>query len=281
MNVRFSEWVARRARAGDRLDVVVHEPFVDFAGGSWIQPLRGAAQRYMARLVVRHAHRVWLAIPGWEPRMRSRWVGLRTVAGLAPVPGTVPVHADPDAVTHVRAARVGSAGHLVGCFGAGGSYAGRALAAALPTLARRDCAFVCFGRGSDRVAHGLVRAVPSLASRVSAAGELSGPALSHHLQACDLLLQPYADGVSGRRTTVVSALEHGVPAATTRGALSELFWQHTAAVETVPAEMPATLADAVERLLVPARHAEARAAALALYRERFDPAVTLGPLLED
>jgi glycosyltransferase involved in cell wall biosynthesis len=108
-------------------------------------------------------------------------------------------------------------------------------------------------------------------------GALPLDQVSLHLQACDALLQPYPDGVSGRRTTTVSALEHGIPVATTLGELSESYWSTTQAVETVPASATEALPAAILRLLEPARNAAARVCAAALYRERFDPAQTLKP----
>ena len=69
MNVHFARWMARRAASGDRVDVMVHEPFVDYFGGSWIQPARALVQRYMTRTVLRAARRVWMSIPGWEARL--------------------------------------------------------------------------------------------------------------------------------------------------------------------------------------------------------------------
>ena len=32
MNIAFSRWLRERARAGDRIDLIVHEPFMDFFG---------------------------------------------------------------------------------------------------------------------------------------------------------------------------------------------------------------------------------------------------------
>jgi glycosyltransferase involved in cell wall biosynthesis len=185
-------------------------------------------------------------------------------------------------VSELRRRLLGPAGVLVGYFGGGGAYAERALELALAGLARTQphVAVVCFGRGSGVVAARLARALPK-ASRIAGAGEVPLSALSHHLQACDVLMQPYEDGVSGRRTTTISALEHGVPVATTSGVLSEAFWTDSPAVALAPAERPAALAAAAGELLAPARHRRARAAALDLYRERFDPGVTLAPLFDD
>jgi glycosyltransferase involved in cell wall biosynthesis len=133
---------------------------------------------------------------------------------------------------------------------------------------------VCIGRGSDTLAAEL----DGLNVPVTATGAVDLEAVSLHLQACDVLVQPYPDGVSGRRTTTVSALEHGLPVATTLGELSEPFWSERPAVETVPAADADGLPAAVVKLLEPARNAAARRDAAALYRERFDPVRTFAPL---
>jgi glycosyltransferase involved in cell wall biosynthesis len=277
MNLRFATWMARRAAAGDRLDVMVHEPFVDYFGGSWIQPVRAVVQRSMTRAVLGAARRVWLSIPGWEERLSSM-LPPATPARVLPVPGTIPVDRDPAAVAAARARVIGGARFVVGYFGTGGSYVDRALARTIAQIraTRPDIGFALIGRGTGELAGRL-----SGLTGIAATGSVPAAALSHYLQACDLLLQPYVDGVSGRRTTTVSALEHAVPVATTFGRLSEPFWRDTAAVETVAAAAPERLAAAVLRLLEPARNAEGRSAALALYAARFDPRVVLDPLFAD
>ncbi len=277
MNLRFATWIARRAAAGDRLDVMVHEPFVDYLGGSWIQPVRAVVQRSMTRAVLRAAQRVWLSIPGWEERLLSM-LPPATTARVLPVPGTIPVDRDPAAVAAARARVIGGARLVVGYFGTGGPYVDRALAHTIAQIraTRPDVGFALIGRGTSELA-GRLSGLTGIAST----GPVPAGALSHYLQACDVLLQPYVDGVSGRRTTTISALEHAVPVATTFGRLSEPFWRDTAAVETVAAAAPARLAAAVLVLLEPGRNAEGRSAALALYAARFDPRVVLDPLFAD
>ena len=278
LNVGFARWVRHRARAGDRIDLIVHEPFMDFYGSVWQQPLIASVQRYMTWMAVRAAERVWLTIPGWEARIRlARRPG--QPLGTIPVPGTIPPVRDERAVRALRASLLAGRSRLVGCFGTGGHYAVDAIRSTAAALAGTagGTAFVCIGRGSADLAADLQAAVPGLA--ITGTGTLARDRLSIHLQACDVLLQPYPDGVSGRRTTTVSALEHGIPVATTVGALSEPFWTGTAAVESAPAGAPGQLAAALTRLLEPSRNASARRAALSLYRERFDPARTLQALL--
>ncbi len=280
LNVAFSQWVAARARGGDELDVIVHEPFVDFTGGSWAQPIRAVVQRYMARTVLTPARRIWLAIPGWERRLRAPWLTLCSTPQVLPVPGTIPVARDAVAVLALRQRLAGGAARLVGYFGAGGEYAEQALALTVEAICRErgDVAFVCLGRGSREVAARLNRSESSCRVALSGTGTLALADLSHHLQACDILLQPYVDGVSGRRTTTISALEHELPVATTFGELSEPFWLESRAVEVSRAADPAALAGAVRQLLDPARHAGACAASRALYAERFHPDVAFAPL---
>ncbi len=277
MNLPFARWIATRVRTGDQLHVMVHEPFADFMGPSWIQPARAVVQRSMTRAVVSSARRVWLSIPGWTPRVRPMLRPAVTPRVL-PVPGTIPVDRDRQRIAALRGRLLGSAKALVGYFGAGGRYAEAALERAFREIAanRPDVRFVLVGRGTGDLA-------PALRGQngVTVTGLLPARELSHHLQACDLLLQPYVDGVSGRRTTTISALEHAVPVATTFGRLSEPFWRETSAVETIAAETPELLAGAVERLLEPQRNADARSAAVALYAARFDPRVVLEPLFAD
>lgn len=278
LNVAFSRWIRRRARAGDRIDLIVHEPFMDFFGPSWRQPAMALIQRYMTWMVVRAAARVWLTIPGWERRLRLARRANQPPPRTLPVPGTIPPVRDAGAVAALRGSLLGGRSRLIGHFGAGGRYPFHAIRATVDALADRDAAFVCFGRGSDALAAAVQTASRTSDVPVAGTGSLELDRVSLHLQACDALLQPYPDGVSGRRTTTVSALEHAVPVATTMGCLSEPFWRETRAVEAVPAETPGTLPAAVLRLLEPSRNAAARTAALALYRERFDPERTLKAL---
>ena len=279
LNVAFSRWIRRRALAGDRIDLIVHEPYMDFFGSSWLQPPAAVIQRLMTRTVVRCAERVWLTIPGWEPRINGARRKTQSAPQMLPVPGTIPPVRNAPAVAAVRRILLQGRSRLIGYFGSGGPYPVDVLRAAIGELAHRDAdaAFVCIGRGSDALAEQVRPSVDDSRLPLVGTGALALEQVSLHLQACDALLQPYPDGVSGRRTTTVSALEHGIPVATTIGALSEPYWSNTPAVETVPASAADAFPGAVLRLLEPARNAAARACASALYRERFDPARTLKP----
>ena len=282
MNLAVSRWIDGLARAGSEVDIIVHEPFVDLTLRTLAQPVRAGVQRLMVRRIIRGARRVLLSIPAWEARLDGRWMrspGVRPA--VLPVTGTIPLAVDPVDVRHTRQRLLGEGRALLGYFGAGGAYAEHAVMTALGLLPPgTDAALVCIGRGSERVADALRRAGFD-PRRLHATGQIDHRTLSVHLQACDLLLQPYEDGVSGRRTTTISALEHGVPVATTIGRLSEPFWQSCAAIATAPAHRPALLADAVTALLEPGRAAAARRHARQVYAERFAPEAALAPLFDE
>jgi glycosyltransferase involved in cell wall biosynthesis len=134
------------------------------------------------------------------------------------------------------------------------------------------------GRGGETFRDELIEAHPALAGRVDASGELAADDLSRHVSACDLMLQPYPDGVSSRRTSVMVALSHGRPVVTTSGDLSEPLW-FDGAVVLAPADRPDELAAATVSLLAsPARLGDLAARGAALYGERFDVRHTVATL---
>src|SRR5439155_9576018 len=74
-----------------------------------------------------------------------------------------------------------------------------------------------------------------LEQRVLATGAASPDEAVNYLAASDLLLQPYGDGVSSRRTSLMAGLALGLPIVTTDGPLSEPLWHEHGAVALAPA----------------------------------------------
>ena len=70
---------------------------------------------------------------------------------------------------------------------------------------------------------------PRLAGRIHATGGQSSRSVSIALAACDLMIQPYEDGVSSRRTGVMAALIHKRPVITTTGESTEPIWSEAGA----------------------------------------------------
>jgi glycosyltransferase involved in cell wall biosynthesis len=283
MNVGFCLWLwARAALRGDEVTLVVHEPFLAFGEGSRRQDAVALVHRLMTTILLSSARRVWTTIPKWEDCLRPYTLGRRVPFGLLPVPSATPATASAEEMATIRALYAPARVPLVGHFGTYGGQVARSLARLLPRLLSDEgqgCAVLLLGRGSEAMREELLRAHTDLASRVHAAGTLPPEDISRRLAACDLLLQPYPDGVSARRTSAMAGLAHGLPVVTTSGALTEGLWKESGAVALAPAGDDEALLDEVRKLLAsPEERTRLSAAALKLYRERFDLSHTIAAL---
>jgi len=112
-----------------------------------------------------------------------------------------------------------------------------------------DADMLLVGAGSSEYRRALVQRDRGLEGRLLAAGMLDESALALHVAACDVLVQPYPDGISSRRTTAMAALRLGVPLITTRGHLTEPLWNETCAVRMHEVHRLGDMANDVRDLL--------------------------------
>jgi glycosyltransferase involved in cell wall biosynthesis len=252
MNAAFCLWVLGRARAGDDVRVMFHEPFFPFG----VQPLRrnalAAVNRGMAWTLLRAARRWYVSIPAWAEALRPLARRGSAPPVWTPIPSTIPRVDDPEGVRRTRA-RLGAADagtRVLGHFGTYGGLIAQLLAPVLQRALARDPALsvLLLGSGGPEFAASLQSAHPEVRGRLAAPGYLTDAEVSLHLQACDVAVQPYPDGASSRRTTLMAALCNGVATVTTTGALTEELWAR-APVSLAPAHDPAALAEAVSALL--------------------------------
>jgi len=240
------------------------------ASGSASIGLRSlAVQLRMMRTLLAAAHRVYLSIPGWLPMLEPFMRPGATLTWL-PVPSAIPVRVHPEATASIRA-RYGDGRPLVGHFGTYGDAIVALLERTLQNLAvLSDCHVLLLGDRSDVACRDLIAAQPLLAGRLFATGHLAAQDLSHHIAACDVMLQPYPDGISSRRTSAMVALSHGRAIVTTAGWLTEPMWAEAGAAILVPVDDPHALAAAAATILfdVSQREDVGRRAA-ALYDARF------------
>ena len=82
---------------------------------------------------------------------------------------------------------------------------------------RPDARILLLGRGGVEFAARLRARDPRFAGVFWTPGYLGPDALSYHLQAADIAIQPYPDGADTRRTSLMACLANGVPTVTTRG----------------------------------------------------------------
>jgi glycosyltransferase involved in cell wall biosynthesis len=280
LNVAFCRWIRRRARAGDVVDLMVHEPCLAFREGSLRQDAAAAVHRLMAVLLLSRARRVWVAIPLWADRLRPWAMGRNVRFCWLPVPSTVPVLPSNGAAARFKARVLNRPDGLI--LGHFSTYPGAMrsdLRALLPQLLADvpELQVQLLGRGGEQVAGELRAVLGTDAPRVRASGPLSSDELSCHLQACDLMLQPYQDGASTRRTTLMAALAHGLPVVTTIGRLSEPFWRNSGAVAAVPAGDFAAVRRMVSEL---ARQPERRRRLALAARETYDNRFSLSHVID-
>jgi glycosyltransferase involved in cell wall biosynthesis len=271
MNVPFCTWLWRLRRRGVDVRVMFHEPFFYFgADRPWRNGL-ALVQRAMAAILLRASTRVYYSTETWT-RLLAGYGPPRQVEML-PIPSTIPP--DVDAAAPIRDEADVARAPIVGHFGTYGEHVAGELLPALTEIARRlpDARVLLAGRGAAGFAGTLA---PGLRSRLDVVDDTDGTAIAMALRTCDLLVQPYPDGVTTRRTSVMAALTTGVPVITTRGPLTEAVWTDSRAVALVPPGDAVALAvEAATLAADPAARRELGARGRRLYDERFALPVTI------
>lgn len=275
MNVPFCVWIWIRARlVGDDIGIMVHEPFLGFWEGHWRQNVPALVHRLMTMLLLNAASRVWVSTPRWERAWKPYALGRRVPFSWLPLPSNVPVSWDAAAVRDLRALYAPGGERIIGHFGTFGYPITPMLESIVPrlldSLDRTSMLFVG-PKGAEFRAQ-ILRKSPHLEDRMHATGAIpaTDPRLSAHLAACDLMIQPYPDGASSRRTSLLAPLAHGVPIVTTWGASTEPLWRESEAVAITPAsDLDAFVTEAGRLLADPAARQRASQAAQTLYQRYF------------
>lgn len=281
LNLGLCHWLRERRRRGDDISLMVHEPFYPWR--LFDKPARwflAAGQRIMAERALSASARVYVAIPAWERCLRP-YARRRAMTWL-PVPSNIPVIRDEARAAALRARLARGGKVVVGTFGTYGAPLAATLQTVLPRILRNrpERVLLLLGRGGERAASDLVTRHPSLGGRVHAPGALDPASLSLHLQACTILLQPYPDGVSSRRGTIMAPLAHGAAIVTNEGALTERLWSETGCVALASGPEPAEIVDVSESLLGdPPAQARLRSTARRVYTAHFSVEHTVRKLL--
>ena len=280
MNVPFCTWLWRRAQQGDSIEIMVHEAFLNFEG-SWRQYGAALIHRLMTVILLRAASRVWVSIPECERRWKWYTFGRSVPFQWLPVPSNIRVARDETAIQAVRRRYAPQGGLLLGHFGTYGAPVLSVLEPIVLKIAREigDLPLLLMGMRSQEFRDGLIERHPALECRVHATGPLDPESLSHHIAACDVLIQPYPDGATTRRTSLMVGLAHGKPIVTTESEVTEPLWTQSNAVGIAPAGDADAFVKLLRSLLQdPAERTRMAHAARKLYQERFDISHTLAAL---
>jgi len=246
MNLPFARWVRRKLPSVAPVWVTFHEVACPFVRRPLKHNLLAWVTRMMARRIATAADRVFVTIPAWGDLLRRIAPRGKSPEWL-PVPSNLPAVVDAEAVAAVR--RGYPPGTVIGHFGTFGKLITELLEPILVTILRAssDRIVMLIGRNGQAFRDGFTARHPDLAGRIVATGELPAQAAAEHLAACDVIVQPYPDGVSSRRTSAMSGIALGVPVITNLGALSEPIW--TAEENGMTLSPDATAAGMIEALM--------------------------------
>jgi glycosyltransferase involved in cell wall biosynthesis len=251
MNVPFCWWLSRRP---EPVWVMFHEVVYPLSSRQPVlHNVLGVITRVMATLVARKAERIFVSIPAWQAYLPA---SAKRRATWMPVPSNTATSVQAEEVAKVRA-RIATIDEIVlGHFGTYGSHVAPLLEAILPSLLHADSRrkVLLIGKGSDAFAARLSLMHPELGRRITATGELDGIQIAPTLAACDLLVQPFPDGVSSRRTSLMAGLALGLPIVTNAGPLTDSLWRERRAVDLTPSPSAADFIAASEKLLAEPTH---------------------------
>lgn len=277
-NLPFCRWLQSRKRAGTDVRVMFHEPYLYFR---WRPDhlVQAVAQRAMARRLLDAATCVYLSTDAWRRYLAPYGADAAGRAVTLPIPSAVPHVICPEAVRAARIASIGDGHRLIGHFGSYGDHIAPLVRRALGDLLTADsrATALCMGAGSRTFVERILADRPVFRGRLAATGRAATRDLSLHLQACDLLIQPYPDGVTTRRTSVMAGLANGRAVVTCEGPLTETVWRETGAVALAPS-LDGLLAAARGLLADPAACSSLEARGLATYASSFDLRHTIDTL---
>jgi glycosyltransferase involved in cell wall biosynthesis len=276
MNVPFCLWLYRRG-SRDVVWVLFHEvAHAIRLRQSFRHNGLGIVHRLMATLVARASDRIFVTIPAWRLLLQPLVEPGRVIEWL-PVPATLPAEVPSERVAAVRDGVLGKTQRpdqsLIGHFGTYGSFVSEMLKEMLPPLIAQEGRYaLLMGRGSKEFAASLISRHSNMKGRLFATGGLDPDNAAVHLAACDIVVQPYPDGISCRRTSAMASLALGVPVVTVSGHLTESLWLESNAVALAPEPTADSLCAEANRVLA---HAESRRdlalVGKSLYKDRFDP----------
>jgi glycosyltransferase involved in cell wall biosynthesis len=262
-NLPWCRWLADLSRQHGDVRVMFHEPYFTYRWKPLHQTPLSMAQRLMARWLLTVGKETYVSTDSWRQALmpyaadaqHHRFVTL-------PIPSSVPRCERTELASDRRQALIGTNRALVGHFGTYGTHVAPLLRDAALQLLSEDTtvAVVCIGDGSDRFVSDVVAARPDLEARLHSTGRLAPMDTAAVIAACDILLQPYPDGVTTRRTSIMAALHNSRAVVTTTGHLTEPLWAETGAVAMTPAGDAPALVAAVRSLLARPTDVQALAA---------------------
>ena len=262
---------------GRPLDLYIHETGWDVGRETARRAIAGMVHRVMTWLAARSSRRVYVTIPSWGSRLGL--LGARALPKdeepvWLPVASNIPDRTDATRVAELRRTLLAAPRQrvLIGHFGTFGRYHMGLMPHVVARLLDEgaDRTMLLVGRGGAALRDLIVAERTELGPRIIVTGGLAAEDVADHLAACDVLVQPYEDGASTRRGSLMAGIALGKPTVTNRGRCTEDVWAETRALQLTDSAAPHAIAGAVTKLLADAGLRERLShAARTLHAERF------------
>ncbi len=233
-------------------------------------------QRAVVLLMSYGSHGVSVTATEWQRRLGR--LGLRKPVHVIPVGSNIPAaQITGEERMRIREQILGtSTGFLISGFGALHDRDVNLALDGLRQLKRERAAkLVWIGSGSLHEPYRAsietrMRTIGLRQNDILWTGTIPHPEVSKLLSASDLLILPFTDGISTRRTSAVTGFQHGIPLLTTRGWQLDSCFVHGENVYVVPVGQQEEFANALLNLAhSPQLRARLRTGARVLYESHF------------
>jgi hypothetical protein len=222
-----------------------HETCFAFREPGWKLKTAAFVQRLMALILVNAADKAFASTE--FTRRQLTWFCFRSKSiECSPVPANV----EPAlvAVPEIQSIRRQACCRRLGHFGLFNPNVSRLL---LPTIEyllflNSSVEIVFIGKcGIEYLAN-----LPGpIQSRIRSTGVCSKQEASRAIAECDLMFQPYPEGISTRRTTAMAALSHGKLLVSTMGPFTDQIWLHSCSVKLFTNSEPKFMAEELNKIL--------------------------------
>jgi glycosyltransferase involved in cell wall biosynthesis len=217
----------------------------------------GETERRRLRFALMAADRIVTVTEAERDAIAARYPSVAARTVVRHNSPTIPVAPhDPDADARTRAALAPPERPVIGFVGSLWSAA-KGFEELLEVLARTDAVLVATGSLDPANAYHVHIAAQierlGLGGRVRWLGRIGDKELARLLRAVDAVTLPYRGGAESGYTSLLAALVNGAAVVTTRGPQTPPWLRDSETALLVPAEDPAALASAIDRLLTDER----------------------------
>jgi len=282
MNLLLVLWIWWRVVVRrDQLWIMAHEPFLAFEHG-FKQRFAAFVHRGMVLVLFRLAGRAFAGNQLWVKTL-SHWCPKSLKIEWLPVPSNVPIYGDREKINEIKK-RVACSHFLVGHFGTYGSHAGHKLESLIRELFSIGARvkILLLGKNGDFFLKQIESKNPELIGKIVALGAQTLDEISSEISACDVMVQPYAGGISTRNGSLMAVLSHGIPCVANRGHVTDPEWDEWGIVDLVEEDDHLGMVEKVKVLLNdPILRAERRKDILIHYDRFFSLRRSVETFLQD